>query len=70
MESVNNQKHKEKPVDKLKGGPCKEDFALLKACARRKGLLGESEKQQMQACPSETDRLITCVNKNPLFFQS
>lgn len=54
-------------TDKVKGGPCAQQFEWLESCARRKGLT--NQKQQLQGCPSETDRLIKCINKNPLFFQ-
>ena len=52
--------------DKLRDGPCAKEFAYLSACAKRKGVV--NNKQQMQACPSETDLLIRCINKNPLYF--
>ena len=53
--------------DKLRDGPCAKQFAMLKQCAERKGVI--DDKKQMQACPSETDRLIQCINKHPLYFQ-
>ena len=29
-----------------------------------------STQGKLESCPSETDRLITCINKNPKFFYS
>ena len=29
----------------------------------------DANKDKMQSCPSETDRLIKCIRKNPLYFQ-
>jgi hypothetical protein len=55
--------------NKLEDGPCAKPFELLEACAIRKGITRSNEKHRMQACPSETDVLIKCINKNPLFFQ-
>jgi hypothetical protein len=54
--------------DPVRDGPCAKNFSLLKECAQRKGV--RNEKQQLQACPSETDLLIRCVNKHPLYFQN
>ena len=56
-------------ANKLKDGPCSKTFELLEACAIRKGVARNNEKDRMQACPSETDLLIKCIRKNPLFFQ-
>ena len=54
--------------DKIKEGPCAQQFEWLESCARRKKVT--NQKQQLQSCPSETDHLIKCINKHPLFFQS
>jgi hypothetical protein len=67
-----------KTNNKLKNSPCSRQFQLLEACGKRNGLLSNSndtsnnnyEKDRMQACPSETDILIECIHKNPLYFQS
>jgi hypothetical protein len=70
-ESQNNPQDSEagsSPVNKLQDGPCGKQYALLQQCATRNGVT--NSKQQLQACPSETDMLITCVNKHPLFFQT
>jgi len=57
-------------ANKIKSNPCSKIFELLEACAIRKGVARNNEKDRMQACPSETDVLIKCIHKNPLFFQA
>jgi len=52
--------------DKLKDGPCAQIFEDLEKCARAKGITKHSEK--LQACPTETDQIIKCLNKNPEYF--
>jgi hypothetical protein len=54
--------------NRLKGGPCAKQYEWLEACAARNQV--KNPKQQMQSCPSETDRLIKCVNMHPKYFQS
>ena len=86
MNSDNNDDHRNvegrKPNNPLKDGPCSKQFQLLEACGERNSLLSSNsndnnnnnnnnnEKDRMQACPSETDILIKCIHKNPLYFQS
>jgi len=53
--------------NKLKDGPCAMQFEWLEKCAQNKRLT--TEKQKMQSCPSETDRLIRCMHRHPLYFQ-
>lgn len=53
--------------NKLKDGPCAKQYVWLEKCAERKQVA--NEKQKMQSCPSETDRLIKCIAKFPLYFQ-
>ena len=54
-------------ANKLKDGPCAAQFELLELCAERKQVA--TDKQKMQSCPSETDRLIRCMHRHPLYFQ-
>ena len=70
MDAVAHNNRTVGTANKLKDGPCSKVFELLEACANRKGVARESEKDRMQACPSETDVLIRCIHKNPLFFQA
>ena len=68
-DGATNRNNTGKP-NKLKDGPCSKPFERLEACATRKGIgRNNNEKDRMQACPSETDVLIKCIHKNPLFFQ-
>jgi len=67
---TDNNSNREKVGNKLKDGPCSKEFLLLETCGKRKGLSSDSEKVRMQACPSNTDVLIKCIHKNPLYFQS
>lgn len=53
--------------NKLKDGPCSKQYEWLERCAQRKHM--STEKQKMQSCPSETDRLIKCMHRHPLYFQ-
>ena len=53
--------------NKLKDGPCAQQYEWLEECAAKKQALYEKEK--MQSCPSETDRLIKCIARHPLYFQ-
>jgi len=63
-------KNRTKPRgNKLADGPCSKAYERLEACAMRRGVARENEKDRMQACPSETDVLIRCIHKNPLFFR-
>lgn len=61
-----SEEHTEEKRDKVRNGPCANIFADLEKCGIIKGVSGRAEK--LEACPSETDRLIRCINKNPLFF--
>jgi hypothetical protein len=59
--------------DKLRDGPCRIEYKSLEVCASKKQRPDEApmtEKERMQACPSQTDRLIKCIHRHPLFFQS
>mmetsp|Transcript_5012 Transcript_5012/g.7065 ORF Transcript_5012/g.7065 Transcript_5012/m.7065 type:complete len:80 (+) Transcript_5012:244-483(+) len=53
--------------DRLGEGPCKEIFATLKKCSAAKG--AKNHMEELYACPTETERLIKCMNKNPVYFQ-
>jgi hypothetical protein len=53
--------------NKLADGPCAKQHEWLEKCAEKKRVI--NEKQKMQNCPSETDRLIKCIAKYPLYFQ-
>ena len=64
---VNSEKGK---GDMLRDGPCSKEFDALEACGKRLRLSRNIEKDRMEACPSETDILIKCIKKNPLFFHS
>lgn len=55
--------------NKLVDGPCSKPYEMLEACAIRKDVATKTEKDRMQSCPSETDVLIKCINRNPLFFK-
>lgn len=55
-------------VDKLRDGPCSEIYEKLNACTNKsKARFG---KKQLEECPSETDMLIKCIGKHPLYFHS
>jgi hypothetical protein len=53
--------------NKLRDGPCARQYEWLERCAEKKQAIYEKEK--MQSCPSETDRLIKCIAQHPLYFQ-
>lgn len=55
---------------KLLDGPCSEVYKLLGKCAIEKGIDVNNMKMKLEACPSETDGLIKCMNKNPKYFFS
>ena len=58
--------------DKLRDGPCRAEYKALDLCASKRQRPDEApmtEKERMQACPSQTDRLIKCIHRHPLFFQ-
>ena len=55
---------------KLLDGPCSEVYKLLGKCAMEKGIDVNNMKMKLEACPSETDGLIKCMNKNPKYFFS
>jgi len=57
-----------KVADKLADGPCAAAFLALSDCAKSHGIT-KDHKAKMQSCPGETDDLIRCVKKYPLFFQ-
>ena len=65
---TNTGKNNARQEDKIKQGPCAQQFEWLETCARRKNVI--NQKQQLQACPNETDHLIKCTRKHPLYFQS
>ncbi|KAI2507523.1 hypothetical protein MHU86_6911 [Fragilaria crotonensis] len=50
---------------KIEEGPCAVEFELVAQCAQHKGL--KDPKRKLESCPSETDRLIRCINKHPKF---
>ena len=54
--------------DKLKNGPCSEYYALLEKCQQGKNI--KKASNVLTFCVSETDLLIKCIRKNPLYFQS
>lgn len=53
-------------VDKLRDGPCADVYANLTACQARKNI--RRADRALTACVDETDRLITCIHKNPEYF--
>jgi hypothetical protein len=57
-----------KPTDKLRDGPCSGVYELVDKCAESKGVDVSKHKEKLQSCPSETDALIKCMNKNPKYF--
>lgn len=63
------QQQQEGQENKLRDGPCSKQYGWLEECAARRGVRNENQKRKMQSCPSETDRLIKCVNRHPLYFQ-
>jgi hypothetical protein len=65
---MDSRREEGRAENKLKDGPCAQQFEWLEICAQKNGVV--NEKQKMKACPSETDRLIKCVNKHPVFFQT
>ena len=63
--------------DKLRHGPCQNQFQLLEKCrsqhatAVQKGRTAQAQNRKtLSLCVSETDLLIACVKKHPLVFQS
>ena len=56
------------PQDKLRNGPCSEIYSQLEQCAINNGVDVSSHKEKLRACPSDTDRLIKCMNRNPKHF--
>ncbi|KAL9182050.1 hypothetical protein ACHAXT_012393 [Thalassiosira profunda] len=52
--------------DKLRDGPCAEPYSALEACAAEKTV--KSHREKMLRCPRQTDVLIKCMKKNPLYF--
>ena len=57
-----------RPKDKLRDGPCSSVYELLEKCAESKGINMANNREKLQSCPTETDALIKCVNKNPKYF--
>ena len=64
-------------TDKLRHGPCRDQFQLLEKCrsqhatAVQKGRTAQAQNRKtLSLCVSETDLLIACVKKHPLVFQS
>lgn len=53
--------------NKLRDGPCSKIYQELEACGEANGV-DISNKDKLQSCPSHTDRLIKCMNKNPSYF--
>mmetsp|Transcript_8443 Transcript_8443/g.16145 ORF Transcript_8443/g.16145 Transcript_8443/m.16145 type:complete len:95 (+) Transcript_8443:95-379(+) len=53
--------------DKLRDGPCRELFALLKQCQQDKRIVRHD--RALTACVDETDLLIRCIHRNPAYFQ-
>mmetsp|Transcript_374 Transcript_374/g.418 ORF Transcript_374/g.418 Transcript_374/m.418 type:complete len:81 (+) Transcript_374:90-332(+) len=65
--SDNGSPQQQKQNDRLGKGPCKDVFAALKKCSAVKG--AKNHMEELYSCPTETDRLIKCMNKNPIYFQ-
>ena len=59
-----------KQDDKLRNGPCSKIYQQLEQCAIRQGVNVNNHKLKLRACPSDTDRLIKCMNKHPVHFYS
>jgi hypothetical protein len=54
--------------DKLRDGPCSEIYELLQKCRTSKGI--RRDQVAISVCVSETDRLISCIHKNPAYFHA
>lgn len=54
--------------NKLKDGPCSKCFTLLEQCQQGKNI--KKVSNALTFCVSETDLLIRCIRKNPLYYQS
>ena len=68
MPSLSSEKEVNDPQDKLRRGPCSEVYSQLEQCAISKGVDPSRHREKLRACPSDTDRLIKCMNKNPRHF--
>jgi len=64
--ATKERQNAEKGPDKLQDGPCSHLYKMLMECSDSKDAV--YGKKTMEACPSETDLLIKCVNKNPAYF--
>mmetsp|Transcript_19159 Transcript_19159/g.38656 ORF Transcript_19159/g.38656 Transcript_19159/m.38656 type:complete len:120 (-) Transcript_19159:295-654(-) len=53
--------------DRLRDGPCTNHYIELETCANAKSLT--THKEKLVRCNRQTDELIKCMKKNPLFFQ-
>jgi hypothetical protein len=51
--------------DKLRNGPCAKQYKNLRHCQVTKQV---RDATNFQLCVSETDEIIRCVHKHPLFF--
>lgn len=65
---TNNHRNQNQTPHKLRDGPCSKIYAELEGCAEAKGVDLSNNKEKLQSCPSHTDRLIKCMNKNPSYF--
>lgn len=61
-------KDNSQPPNKLRDGPCTEIYKELETCAEAKGVNTKNHKEKLHSCPADTDRLITCMNRNPSYF--
>ncbi len=66
--SSNSSSSNNDAQDKLRNGPCSKIYNQLEQCAASKGVDLNNHKLKLKACPSDTDRLIKCMNKHPMYF--
>eukprot|EP00566_Odontella_aurita_P030140 CAMPEP_0113529296 /NCGR_PEP_ID=MMETSP0015_2-20120614/2317_1 /TAXON_ID=2838 /ORGANISM="Odontella" /LENGTH=66 /DNA_ID=CAMNT_0000427915 /DNA_START=221 /DNA_END=421 /DNA_ORIENTATION=+ /assembly_acc=CAM_ASM_000160 len=55
-----------KEANRVTKGPCATLFSELALCGKKVG--AKERKARIEACPSETDRLIKCMSKHPLYY--
>ena len=68
QQTVQPNKNDNNKNNKLLNGPCAEPYELLQQCQQSKKIIKASNA--MTICVSETDLLIRCIKKHPLYFSS
>lgn len=66
--TMSSTKDESQAPNKLRDGPCSKIYEELEKCAQANGVDMSKNKEKLQSCPSHTDRLIKCMNKNPSYF--